>query len=336
MRVSLKVKLQKPEGRARVLVRVLVSALPLLLCLLALGGHESSAQKKGKGGAPASSKTATKSAARSINVKTQPGASVWLDEVRRGAADASGQLQLSNVSAGRHTLRVRAKGFQERTLAVLPAQRGTLEVRLVPTNDEAELLFQQAEESREKAGGASQSVELYRRALALRSRFPAARVGLARALLATEDHDGALDEIAAARRLRPSYPEASAVEGRILKSLGDPDAALDSYRRAIREGRGFQPEAHTGMGLVFEEQGQHAEAVEAFRKAISQLSDTEPVLYELLGRNYERLENWKEAARAYEKYLQLAPEGSHASAIRSIIEQLQRQAAEQEQTSPDE
>jgi cytochrome c-type biogenesis protein CcmH/NrfG len=59
------------------------------------------------------------------------------------------------------------------------------------------------------------------------------------------------------------------------------------------------------------------------------------VLYELLGRNYEKLENWKEAARAYEKYLELAPEGSHASAIRSIIEQLQRQAAEQEQTAPE-
>jgi tetratricopeptide (TPR) repeat protein len=314
---------------------VLVSGLPLLLCLLVVGAHDSSAQKKGKGGAASSPKSATKTGARSILVKTQPGATVWLDEVRRGAADASGQLQLSNVSAGRHSLRVRAAGFQERTLAVLPAQRGALEVRLTQTTDEAELLFQQAEEAREKSGGAAQAVELYRRALALRSRFPAARVGLARALMGTDDHDGALEEIAAARRLRPSYPEASAVEGRVLKGLGDPDAAIDSYRRAIREGRGFQPEAYTGMGLVFEEKGQHAEAVEAFRKAVAQLSDTEPVLYELLGRNYEKLENWKEAARAYEKYLQLAPEGSHASAIRSIIEQLQRQAAEQEQqTTP--
>ena len=38
-----------------------------------------------------------------------------------------------------------------------------------------------------------------------------------------------------------------------------------------------------------------------------------------------------DAADAYDKYLQLAPEGSHASAIRSIIDQLRQQAAEQEQ-----
>ena len=319
-------------------MRVPLSGFPLLLCLLILGGHDSSAQKKGKTAAtPSAKSSATKAGARSINVKTQPGAVVWLDEVRRGAADTAGQLQLSNVSSGRHTLRVRASGFGERTLAVLPAQRGTIEVRLTQTTDEAELLFQQAEEARDKPGGAPQAVELYRRALALRPRFAAARVGLARALMGTDDHDGALAEINAARRVRPAYPEASAVEGRVMRGLGDPDAAVASYRRAIREGRGFQPEAYTGLGIVLEDKGQHEEAVEAFRKAVAQLSDTEPVLYELLGRNYEKLENWKAAASAYEKYLELAPEGSHASAIRSIIEQLQRQAAEQEQqTTPDE
>lgn len=318
-------------------MRVSASALPLLLCLLLLGAHESSAQKKSKGGASASPKSAAATSTRTLNVKTQPGAIVWLDEVRRGAADAEGHLILPNVSAGQHALRVRAKGFQERTLAVLPAQRGALEVRLVPTTDEAELLFQQAEETREKGGGAAQSAELYRRALKLRPRFPAARVGLARALMATDDHDGALEQIAEARRARPAYAEASAVEGRVLRGLGDPEAAIEAYRRAIREGRGFQPEAYTGLGIVFEDKGEHEEAVGAFRKAVAQLSDTEPVLYELLGRNYEKLEKWKEAAAAYEKYLALAPEGSHASAIRSIIEQLQRQAAEQEeqQTTPD-
>jgi hypothetical protein len=54
-------------------------------------------------------------------------------------------------------------------------------------------------------------------------------------------------------------------------------------------------------------------------------------LYELLGRNFEKLERWKDAADAYDKYLQLSPEGSHASAIRSIIDQLRQQAADAEQ-----
>ncbi|MBA3243411.1 MAG: tetratricopeptide repeat protein [Acidobacteria bacterium] len=320
-------------------------ALSLTLCVLMPGTTHVLAQRKAKAAAAIASKKATApkkvaagtSATRAIIIiKTQPGAIVWVDEVRRGAADAEGLLKLPNVAAGRHAVRVRASGFQERTLALLPAQRGIVEVRLMPTTDEAELLFQQAEESREKAGGAQQSAELYRQALKLRPRFAAARVGLARALMALDDHDGALAEIAAARRARPAYAEASAIEGRVLRGLGDPEAAIESYRRAIREGRGFQPEAYTGLGIVLEDKGEHEEAVGAFRKAVAQLSDTEPVLYELLGRNYEKLEKWKEAASAYEKYLELAPEGSHASAIRSIIEQLQRQAAEQEQeTTPD-
>jgi tetratricopeptide (TPR) repeat protein len=88
------------------------------------------------------------------------------------------------------------------------------------------------------------------------------------------------------------------------------------------------------MGIVHEDKGRHEEAAEAFRRAVAQLSDTEPILYELLARNLERLERWKEAVAAYEKYLELAPQGAHASAINSIIDQLRKQAAEAEQQTP--
>jgi cytochrome c-type biogenesis protein CcmH/NrfG len=264
-----------------------------------------------------------------VNLSTEPGAAVWVDEVRRGAADAAGKLQLK-LAPGRHSLRVRAMGFAERTLALLPTQRGALSVVLTKTTDEAELAFQQAEAAREK-GNNAEAVESYARALKLRPRYAAARLGLARALESREELDAALEEIAAARRDRPGYAEASAVEGRILRSLADYDGALNSYRRAIREAKGFQPEAYTGMGIVHEDKGRNEEAAEAFGKAISQLSDTEPVLYELLGRNLERLERWKEAVAAYEKYLELVPTGAHASAINSILDQLRKQAAEAEQ-----
>jgi predicted Zn-dependent protease len=300
---------------------------------------------------PASSKASTKSAAKpstksaatassrpspggSVTISTQPGAVVWVDEVRRGAADAEGKLQLK-LTPGRHSLRVRAKGFAERTLALPPTQRGALDVALTRTADEAELLFQQAEEEREKGNNAG-AVELYRQALTKRPRFAAAHLGLARALESQESLDEALEELQAARRDRPVYPESWAVEGRIQRSLADHEAALDAYRRALRESRGFQPEAYTGMGIVHEDKGRYEEAVEAFRKAVAQLSDTEPVLYELLARNLEKLERWKEAVAAYEKYLELAPQGAHASAVNSIIDQLRKQAAEAERQSPPE
>lgn len=301
--------------------------IAVLLCAAPAPSHAQRRPARAAG----SASTPAAAAAGSVTVKTEPKAAVWLDEVRRGTTDEAGALVVKNVSAGRHTLRVRARGFAERTLALLPAQRGTVEVRLTPTKDQAELLFQEAEELAGKgAEGRQQALELYRRALQLRPRFAAARVGLARLLLANDEYDAALEELAAARRARPGYAEASAVEGRVLRELAEYDAAVAAYGRAVREGRGFQPEAHTGLGLVLTDRGDHAGAVEAFRKAVAQLSDTEPVVYQLLGASYEKLEKWKEALAAYEKYLELAPDGRLAPAIRSIIDQLRQQASEQQ------
>ena len=277
-------------------------------------------------------KPAVSTSTKSIIVRTEANATVWLDEVRRGVTDADGKLTLEKVSAGRHTLRVRASGFKERTLALLPTGRGQLEVRLTRTTDEAELTFQQAEEAREKAkndDARRAAAELYRRAIQLRPSFPAAHVGLARILLDLNDYKKALAEIDEARADRPVYPEASAVEGRIYRYAAFWDDAIASFRRAIREGRGFQPEAHTGLGLLLEEKGMNEEAAAEYRAAINQLSDAEPILYQLLGSVYERMEKYKEAVAAYEKYLQLAPEGNLAPAVRSIIDQLRRQADEQ-------
>ncbi len=312
-----------------------VIILSAAIVVLSLSVH---AQQKTRSRPATNIAAAPRAAAQSITVRTEPKAIVWLDEVRRGTTDEAGHFMLDNVSAGRHTLRVRAVGFKERTLGLLPMQRGVIQVRLTRTTDEAELAFHQAETLSEKSGeeARAEAVKLYRRALNLRPKFAAAHVGLARTLLAMNDHDAALAAIAAARRARPVYPEASAVEGRIHRDTSFNDQAIESYRRAIREARGFQPEAYTGIGIVLEDRGDHEGAVNAFRKAIEQLSDTEPVLYKEIGAAYEKLERWKDALAAYEKYLQLAPEGRNASAIRSIIDQLRVQAAEQQQqTQPD-
>lgn len=311
--------------------RALITSLVVLVGLLiSIGRAEAYTQRRKK-------PTTVSSATKSMTVRTEPGAIVWLDEVRRGVTDASGKLMLEKVSAGRHTLRVRANGFAERAVPLLPFRRGDVEVRLTRTTDEAELTFQQAEVAREQAHddeARQHAAELYRRALQLRPAYPAAHVGLARVLLDLNNYKAALAEITAARRTRPVYPEASAVEGRIHREASFTDDAIASFRRAIREAHGFQPEAHTGLARVYEENGQYQEAVDEFRIAIAQLSDSEPVLYQLLGATYEKMEKYKEAVAAYEKYLQLAPEGSLAPAVRSIIDQLRQQAADQGAPQP--
>jgi tetratricopeptide (TPR) repeat protein len=268
----------------------------------------------------------------SITITTEPNAVVWIDEIRRGVTDASGKLELKNVSGARHTVRVRAIGFKESNVPLLPGRRN-IAVKLIRTTDKAELTFQQAEDAREKArddAARQQAAELYRQALKLRPAYPAARVGLARLLLDLNEYQAALNEIEAARRTRPAYAEASAVEGRINREAAFTEESIRSFRRAIREGRGFQPEAHVGLARVLEDQGKYDEAIVEFRKAIAQLSDSEPVIYQLLGAAYEKQQKYKEAVVAYEKYLELAPNSGLAPAIRSVIDQLRRDAAGQE------
>jgi tetratricopeptide (TPR) repeat protein len=207
-------------------------------------------------------------------------------------------------------------------------QRGEIRVRLVRTTDQAELTFQQAETARETARddeARQKAADLYRQTLKLRPAFPAAHVGLARVLLDLNDTNGALAEIEAARRDRPVYPEASAVEGRIYREGGRTDEAVGAFNRSLRESHGFQPEAHVGIGRVYEEKGLYELAAREFQIAINQLSDTEPVIYQLLGAAYEKSGSNKEAIAAYENYLRLAPNGSLAPAVRSILEQLKAQ-----------
>ncbi|HEX7723075.1 MAG TPA: hypothetical protein VF397_13010, partial [Pyrinomonadaceae bacterium] len=70
---------------------------------------------------------------------------------------------------------------------------------------------------------------------------------------------------------------------------------------------------------------QYELAAREFKIAIDQLADTEPIIYQLLGAAYEKAGNNTSAVAAYENYLRLAPNGSLAPAVRSIIEQLKSQ-----------
>ena len=267
--------------------------------------------------------------AQSLTISTEPNAIVWIDEIRRGNTDDSGKLTVNKVSAGRHTVRVRARGFKETTAPLLPGRRA-LAVKLVPATDPAELLFQEAEAAREKArddAALQKAADIYREALKARAAYPAAHVGLARVLMDLNEFKDAHAEIEAARRTRPAYAEASAIEGRIFREEAFADEAIRSFRRAIKEGGGAQPEAYVGLARVYEDKGLFEEAIVSFKKALAQLSDSEPVIYQMLGAAYEKAEKPKEAVAAYEKYLQLAPNGSYAAAIRSILDQLKREAA---------
>mgnify|MGYP002085190936 FL=1 len=139
------------------------------------------------------------------------------------------------------------------------------------------------------------------------------------------------------------FPEVSAVEGRIYKADGEEEKAIASFKRAIKEGAGFQPEAHTGLGLLYKEKAEgfaasgdfeneaatYKLAAAELKTALAQLSGAEPVLYELLGNVYEKMQKYAEAIAIYEEYLRLFPETPEATTFRSYIVQVKKLMTEQ-------
>ncbi len=298
--------------------------------LIALLAISASAQKP-KTNPPATAQLKT------ITVITEPKATVWLDDVKRGETDESGKLTIKYSLPGTRKLRVRADGFKEVSQNLLPANKGDVKIVLVKTADEAELGFQRAESESDK----QKAAELYKRAINSRPNYAEAYLGLARALSDNGENEAARTAIQSARKARPDYAEASAVEGRIYKAEGNEEKATASFKRAVAEGKGFQPEALTGLGLLYKEkaEGFGAEgkfdeeaanyqiAADYFRKAVTQLSgapDAE-VLYEFLGLAYEKMKKYKDAIAVYEEFLRVFPDSRETTAVRSFIVQLKKQ-----------
>lgn len=290
--------------------------------------------------------TATLSAqpTRTIMIVTEPDAAVWLDEVRFGRTDADGKLILKTVSAGKHSVRVRADGYKEITQNILAGQKGEVKIILSKTTDQAEIVFQEAEKL--TASDRAKAAEAYRQAIKLRPRFPEAYVALARVLSDMGELEDATKAVLQARKMRPAYAEASAVEGRIHKDNGEEEKAVAAFKRAISEGRGFQPEAYTGLGLIYKEKGEgfsssgdfeseaanYAEASKYLRTALTQLQGAPDtvIIYQLEGLIYERMGKYEEAISIYEEFLRLFPDTVEASAVQSFITQIKKKQAEQQ------
>ncbi len=179
----------------------------------------------------------------------------------------------------------------------------------------------------------------------MRPNYAEVNLALARILADANDFDGARAAVRDARKARPAYAEASAVEGRIYKAEGDEEKAIASYKRAITEGKNFQPEALTGLGLIYKERaeisggGGDFEAEEEnlmlaagyFRKAVTQLSGAPDAItiYQFLGLAYEKTKKYPEAIAVYEEFLRVFPDANEATAVRSFITQLKKEMSGQ-------
>ena len=293
---------------------------------------------------PQKRKAAAQTVIRTITVVTEPEASVWMDEIFYGKTDESGKLSIKPVAAGKHNLRVRLDSFAEAAKSVLPAQKGEIKIPLVKATDEAELAFQEAERTltvdRDKA------VAAYQKAIKLRPKYEAAYIGLARVLLLMDDYEAAHTAIEDVRKIRPAFPEASAIEGRIFMGQGEEEKAIAAYKRAIREGKGFQPEAYTGLGLYYKEKAEsfgsrgdfqsedsyYEDAIDNLQQASKQLSGSPDgmIIYQLLGLIYEKEGYYEDAIDLYNEFLKIFPGTPEAVAVESFIVQLNKRLKEKQ------
>ncbi len=279
-----------------------------------------------------------KAAFRTVTVISEPNATLWLDGVRFGKTGSDGKLTIKTVSAGTHTIRVRADGFKEISQTLTALQKGEVTVTLAKSTDAAELAFQEAE--RLTSSDREKSTAAYRKAIKSRPNYAEAYVGLARVLLDAGDGEAAEKAIVSARKLRGAYAEASAVEGRIQKENGDEAKAIAAFKRAITEGKGFQPEAYAGLGLLYKEKAElagnsgdfegentnYTESAKNLKAALKQLSGAPDavIIYQLLGLIYERQKRYADAIATYEEFLQIFPDTNEATAVRSFIIQLRK------------
>lgn len=282
------------------------------------------------------------SQARSITVKTEPNAQVFIDGVSYGRTGEDGTLKVRKLSAEVHALKIRCDGFKEKTQRLTAVIKDEISISLAKTTDKAELKFQEA--GRLAQIDRNKAIAAYAETIKMRPGFVDAYIEMARLQNDNADVIAAQKTIAAVRRLRPGIAEVSAVEARILKDGGYPDKAIVAFKKAIVEGKGFQPEAYTGLGLLYKDRAETAggegdldtekanydESAKNLKIALKQLGSAPDaiVLYQLLGLVYERRHQYPEAIALYRQFLDIFPDTPEATSVRSFIIQLEKQMAE--------
>lgn len=272
-----------------------------------------------------------------IVIRTEPGAKIWLNNIYFGTAGEKGELTIKLPPKPPLEVRARAAGFAPAVVKAGAAR--TVNVVLKPTEDAAELAFQDAE--RQSLIDRREAIKLYEKAIELRPAFTEAHLLRARMLIEIIDPFEAELSLNAARKLEPSNPEISAISGRIYREEGDFAKAEAAFKRSISEGKGFQPEALTGLGMLYADRGEtpreedslaatlefYTLAEKNLRMAAEQLAGAPDakVVLQYLGRLLERQGKAAEAIALYRKFLQIFPDSVEATAVRSFIEQLERQ-----------
>ncbi len=148
-------------------------------------------------------------------------------------------------------------------------------------------------------GRHAEAVEAFRSALAQEPAFQAARVNLARALMAGGDLEGAMKELQQVRAADPAAPDVENLIGNIRLQRGELAAAEATFRQAL-EADPRNPHLWNSLGIALEKLGRADEAITAYRRVV----DIDPDYAEAInniGLVLRSLGRLKEAASEFER-----------------------------------
>ena len=109
------------------------------------------------------------------------------------------------------------------------------------------------------------------------------------------------------------FPQSSIlfnIQGTVLKGLGQLDAAIEAYNKALAI-KPDHPEVYNNMGVTFQEQGKLEEAIEAYKKALAIKPDYAEA-YNNMGIALKNQGKLEEAIEAYNKALEIKPDYAEA------------------------
>ena len=135
--------------------------------------------------------------------------------------------------------------------------------------------------------------------------------------------DAAIESYNRALAFKPDYAIAICNRGNALKDQGKFEEALEAYRKTVAI-EPFNAAALNNMGVVFEEQGKLDDAVEAYNKALFIKPDFSEA-YRNLGNTLKALNRLVEAEDCYRKAIELQPGASETHKnLADTLQQLER------------
>ena len=241
-------------------------------------------------------------------------------------SDKNGKFIKVGIPPSEYQVTAECEGFLtlESQARIRFGMRENLEIKLkkpvaVPDKDED----MKAGSDFFRAGKYDEAAESFRKVI---ERFPAQYEGyfnLGLTLLKKGEVDPAIAALEKAAEVNPQSVESLFALGECYFAKGESEKAQASFSKAIALNPD-SPMAHYNLGLVFYKLGKNEEALAAFENSIARRPDNASAHYQA-GLAAIRLQNFDRAIQAFQEFLRLEPNASEAAAVKTMIEELEKQ-----------